>query len=236
MKFSLPQNNGDLIHTRQTLLERLKNLDDNLSWREFFEMYWPLIFNVARKFGLSDVEAQEVVQETVIAVSRNIEKFEYNPERGSFKNWLLKMTRWRILDQVRKRAQHMKTFSRPTSPPDAERRTDTIDRIPDPNGNSMEMVWDEEWKKNLVQLASQRIRKRVDPLHYQIFHLCVEKEVPIARICEMFDVPAGRVYVIKCRISTLIRKEVQILESIPDPAPVSRSTEQGGFESKLKEG
>jgi DNA-directed RNA polymerase specialized sigma24 family protein len=62
----------DSTSTRQSLLVRLKQLDDKTSWREFFETYWELIYNFARKASLNDAEAQEVVQETVIAVARKI--------------------------------------------------------------------------------------------------------------------------------------------------------------------
>ena len=60
----------DSIPTRHSLLNRLKDWRDEASWREFFETYWELIYNVARKAGLNDAEAQDVVQETVIAVAK----------------------------------------------------------------------------------------------------------------------------------------------------------------------
>src|SRR6266516_2549623 len=94
----------ELIPTRWSLIGRLKNWDDQESWREFFDTYWRLIYNVALKAGLTHVEAEEVVQETVVSVSRNIGQFDANPARGSFKNWLLGVTHWRIIDQLRKRA------------------------------------------------------------------------------------------------------------------------------------
>src|SRR5262245_57451347 len=93
----------DYNSTRWTLIERLKNLDDQESWREFFERYWRLIYSTALQSGLAVPEAQDVVQETVISVSKKIGDFKIDPSLGSFKNWLLHLTRWRIIDQVRKR-------------------------------------------------------------------------------------------------------------------------------------
>src|ERR1041385_4461701 len=94
----------ELIPTRATLLVRLKDWQDQSSWQEFFDIYWKLIYGVARKAGLSDAEAQDVVQETLVAVSRHMPDFNYDPAIGSFKAWLLNMTRWRIVSQVRKRS------------------------------------------------------------------------------------------------------------------------------------
>src|SRR5579884_3179208 len=90
---------GELIPTRQSLLSRLKDWDDNESWRVFFDTYWRLIYNAAMKAGLTDAEAQDAVQETVISVMKSISSFKYDPAKGSFKTWLLRLTQWRILDQ-----------------------------------------------------------------------------------------------------------------------------------------
>src|SRR5437660_1419941 len=93
----------EFLRTRATLLERLKDWSDQSSWQEFFDLYSRLIYGVARKAGLTDAEAQDVLQETMIAAAKHLPKFQYDPVQGSFKNWLLRMTRWRIADQFRKR-------------------------------------------------------------------------------------------------------------------------------------
>src|SRR5215471_8074007 len=99
----MPEQPFDPIATRHSLLNRLKDWGDHASWQDFFDTYWQLIYNVAAKAGLSDVEAQEVVQETIIAVARKIGEFRADPEHGSFSAWLMQLTRWRICDQRRRR-------------------------------------------------------------------------------------------------------------------------------------
>src|SRR5438034_7586607 len=68
-----------LLATRRSLVDRLGNWDDHSRWQEVFETYWKLIYSVARKAGLSDAEAQDVVQETVITVAKNVGKLGYDP-------------------------------------------------------------------------------------------------------------------------------------------------------------
>ena len=99
----MPTETNELIPTRETLLNRLRNLDDETSWREFFETYWRLIYNVARRAGLRDAAAQDIVQETLVTVSRHMLDFRHDPEIGTFKNWLLNITRSRIIDAARRR-------------------------------------------------------------------------------------------------------------------------------------
>jgi|SRR5437867_3181385 len=77
---------AESLLTRWSLLTRLKNWDDQESWKEFFDLYWRLVYNVAIKAGLTDPEAQDVVQETVITVAKNLKDFKTDPARGSFKD------------------------------------------------------------------------------------------------------------------------------------------------------
>ena len=99
---ALSHNGKKWDETRQTLLERVRDLDDRDSWNEFFEVYRGLIYAVALKAGLTDAEAQDVVQETFISVAKAMPAFTYDPTR-SFKGLILTVTRQRAIDQLRKR-------------------------------------------------------------------------------------------------------------------------------------
>ena len=159
MKVSLPVEQPEFIPTRESLLSRLKDWDDAESWREFFDRYWRLIYSVARKSGLTEMESQEVVQETLITVSRNIPDFKYNRKEGSFKSWLLHTTRWKINDQLRKRQRDDAVLHRRASP--LTDRTATIERVADPAPPGLEGLWDEEWENNIVTMAIDRVKQQV---------------------------------------------------------------------------
>src|SRR5947209_4908463 len=93
-----------LLPTRQSLLSRLRDWQDQDGWREFFDTYWRLIYRVARQAGFDDATAQDVVQTTFIYLARRMPKFRYDATRGSFKSWLRRVTRSRIL-VYRRRAE-----------------------------------------------------------------------------------------------------------------------------------
>src|SRR5438132_6500960 len=149
-----------LLATRRSLVDRLGHWEDQARWQEFFETYWKLIYSVARRSGLNDAEAQDVVQETVITVAKKIDKLRYDPAIGSFKGWLLNITRWRIADQFRKRKPG---DARAIPRGDDRSRTATIDRVADPAGFDFDAAWDEEWRKNILHAATERVKKKVDP-------------------------------------------------------------------------
>ena len=84
-------------------MKRLRNWEDHGSWQDFFDTYWKLIYAVAIKAGLSEAEARDVVQETVVAVAKQMRDGGYDRTKSSFKNWLCLITRRRIIDHFRKR-------------------------------------------------------------------------------------------------------------------------------------
>lgn len=199
---------GGLLATRRSLVDRLANWDDERRWQEFFDTYWKLIYSAARKSGLTDAEAQEVVQETVITVAKKIDKLRYDPAIGSFKGWLLQITRWRIVDQFRKR-QPGET-KRPRSADD--RPTATIERVPDSNVVDLDALWEREWQENLFAAAIMRVKKKVDPKQFQIFDCYVRKEWPAQKVAEQLRISVGQVYLARHRVSAILKKEVKALE------------------------
>ena len=197
----------ELIPTRASLIVRLKDMHDNYSWQEFFDTYWKLIYGVARKSGMTDAEAQDVVQETMLSVAKHMPTFEYDSTIGSFKGWLLKLTRWRIIDQIRKRpplASH-----RPLSEGTG---TGTVERVIDPESNVLDELWDAEWEKHLLEVSVANVKRKLDPQKYQIFDFYVNKDWPAEKVAERFRISVDQVYLAKHRITELIKAEVARLE------------------------
>jgi RNA polymerase sigma factor (sigma-70 family) len=200
---------NEFIPTRGTLLKRLKDWNDRASWEEFFSLYGRLIFGVARKAGLSEAEAQDVLQETVLSVAKQMPRFDYDPAVGSFKSWLLQLTRSRINDAWRK-----KFYERngQTVPREERMGTTTAEGLPAPAGFDLEETWSAEWEKRALQAATARVKERADPARYQMFHLHVVKQIPAREVARRLKVPLMTVYYAKREISKLIRKQVALLE------------------------
>lgn len=210
MTAAVPSSDADALNTRRSLISRLRNLEDRDSWQEFFDTYWKLIFSVARKAGLTQPEAEEVVQETAVAVAKYIKDYRYDPQACSFKNWLMHKTRWRIIDQVRKRPPD---FIQRFAPPSDSSQTPLVARIPDPESLELDSVWDEEWQKNLVEAAMDRVKRRIKPEHYQIFYLSAVRNLGPRRVATTMGVNIAQVYLVRHRVAALIRKEVRFLEN-----------------------
>ena len=209
----------DTQATRWSLLARLKSWEDEASWREFFDAYWRLIYSVAIKAGLSDAEAQDVVQDTVLSVAKKIPEFKCDPAAGSFKAWLLKLTRWRVLNQLKRRLPHRVEGSAalPSSVEHHrlgdEPRTATVERVPDDASPGIDALWDREWELNLLEAAKERVQRKVSATQYQMFELSAVQAWPVREVAWLLGVGSGQVYLARHRVGKLLKQEVKRLEN-----------------------
>jgi len=215
------------IQTRPSLLNRLKTGDDTQSWQEYYRVYGKLVRDFAIKAGLTDTEADEVVQETAIAVARHLPEFRYNPKVCRFKTWLLNQSSWRIKDQFKKRRRRDgllagspdacgrppagELLARPSSN-DETARTATVERVPDPAAMDLDALFEAEWRNNLVAAALERVKTKFSLKQIQIFDLNVLKDWPAAEVAKSLGVSLANVYVTKHRVSAAVKREVTRME------------------------
>jgi len=210
--------------TCPSLLARLKDWNQQTAWREFDQDYAPLLRNVARKAGLPDAEADEVAQETLIAVAKKIGEFQHAGRRGSFRAWLYQQARWRIADQFRARKRHHLTgpdirdelsevisdkVIADASP--AHGRGATAGREPDP---AFERLWAAEWEEHIRQTALARVKRQVSARQFQLFDLHVLQGLPVREAAQAAGATIAAVYMAKSRVGRLVRRELERLKTV----------------------
>lgn len=202
------EDKAELISTRTTLLERLKDWRDDSSWQEFFNIYSKLIRGVALKQGLTEAEAADVVQETMLAAAKHIPNFKYDRKLGSFKQWLLNMSRWRICDQFRHRSNSKICF-----PADPSFDANLVSMMVDENAINFDELWEAEWQKSVLETAVKKVKTTLDSQKYQIFDFLINKEWSPEKVAERFNISISQVYLAKHRITLLIKNEVENLKN-----------------------
>ena len=183
--------------TRRTLLDRLRRTStDEACWHEFFDAYSKLIFSVARKSGLSHVDSEDIVQATVLKIAKYIDRFEFNPARGKFRNWVCMITKQQI-------ANHYRKVNR--QPPIEEFESDDPESMPEIEDpvNQWNEIWDSEYIGYLNGMALSEVKRKVSPKQYQIFHLYCVKDLSVDKIVEILDVSPNEVYLAKNRVMPL---------------------------------
>jgi len=196
--------------TCSNLLDRLKNPEDQEAWQRCNDLYSPLLFSVALKAGLRMTEAEEVRQQTLIALVKKMQTFKYDRSAGSFRSFLLHTAYWRIKDQLRKRQPQLQPLR---DNPIVTDRTATVERIPDPKGFRLEEIWDEEFRNNLFQAALARAKRQVSAKNFQIFHEYVVNKRPTEAVARLFNVKPAAVHLVKCRVSQILKAELKNLHA-----------------------
>jgi len=201
----------EMAQTRQSLLIRLKDWKDAESWQSFFNNYWRLIYSTATQAGLTPEESEDVVQETIFSVSKQIPKFDYDPKKGSFRSWLLTVTHCRIADRFRKRRGEYNEISIDTFT--VECGDLTTFGVPELLSRAeLEEIWDREWDSNLLEAAIDNVKRSVAPRHYQIFDLLHFKELSFSEVTSKLGVSRASAYLIRHRISRAIVKELERIQ------------------------
>jgi RNA polymerase sigma factor (sigma-70 family) len=178
---------NEFLPTRKSLVERLKDLGDQEVWREFFDLYWKLIYGVAVKAGFFHTEAEDLVQETIIFVVKNIGRFQNDPSYGSFKSWLLTTTYSRMTDLRRR----------------AEVRNRQLSLNDEPPLSDLEQLWDDEWRKATRDAALESLKRQIPPKQYQVFFLNVIKELSPTETARIVGTNVAQVYLLKHRLARL---------------------------------
>jgi RNA polymerase sigma-70 factor (ECF subfamily) len=199
----------DGLRTRQTLLQKLKDYDNAVSWQEFMDMYWNMVYSVALRSRLNHQDAEDLAMEVMAEVARKMPEFKYDPKRGSFRGWLLTLTRWRIKDRQRRR--------NPAEPAEEhtvadESSTSPIERMPAPDAPEWEPAADREYLQQVLKRAMDRVRERAKPLHFQVFDYCARQEWPAAKVSAMLGVSRLHIHLINHRIRGALKREVRRIE------------------------
>ena len=204
----------DLIPTRLSLLSRLKDLGDQATWQDFFDTYWKLIYSVALKSGLQAGDAEDVVQETVISVAKTIHSYRYNPS-VTFKGWLHLLVGRRVADHFRRKRMRPVLLDDVAAEPETESRAE---QVADPGVPVLDAVWEEEWQRNLIEAALERLKPQVSVKQYQVFYLRAIKGQSVKAVAQNMNVSAAYVHLTRHRIEKLFRAAVAQVEKGGEPA------------------
>src|SRR4029077_18032019 len=138
--------------TRASLLLRLRDAGDGDAWREFVDLYAPLVYGYARKQGLQDADAADLCQDVLGAVSGAVGRLDYDPRRGAFRNWLFTV--------VRRKLSNWRAARGNRAQGSGDRATHQIlEKCPAPDATEAE--WEAEWERRLAAWACEQARRQV---------------------------------------------------------------------------
>jgi RNA polymerase sigma factor (sigma-70 family) len=197
--------------TRVTLLTRIRDGRDVEAWREFVQLYGPVVYRFARNRGLQDADAADLMQDVLRSVARNAYRMEYNPARGTFRGWLYTVTRNKIYNFL----SSQRNRPRGTGDADAQER---LDATPARDEEGPDAEWEKEYQRRLSARAMERVKNEFQIATWQAFWQTAVDGKSAAEVGPVLKMSAGAVYVAKSRVLARLREEVRKLMEAEDNA------------------
>ena len=187
--------------TRPSLLIRLRDQGDERAWAEFTEIYGPLVHQLARRRGLQEADAQDLVQDVFRAVARAIERYDTDPVRGSFRGWLSRIAGNLIINLLAAQKRHL----RGTGDTDMQRLLEEQPDLP-PEESAL---FEAEYRRRLLAWAADRVRGAFSEAIWLAFWRTGVEGRPVKEVAEALGMSIGTVYQYKSRVVARIRREIE---------------------------
>jgi RNA polymerase sigma-70 factor (ECF subfamily) len=191
--------------TRASLLVRIRDSRDQEAWQQFVQLYAPVVYGFARKRGLQDADAADVMQDVLRRVAGAAARLDYDPARGTFRGWLYTVARNRIFNFLEANRHNP---GRGSGDSGARAQLEAV------AGSEWELAqaWDEEYERNLADLAMQQVQGEVQPATWQAFWLTAVEGKSAREAGATLGMSAGAVYVARSRVLARLKEEVDRLK------------------------
>lgn len=180
--------------TNASLLRRVRDPDDRTSWREFYNLYAPLLARYARQRGLSLADAEDVAQECMQALAAAMPGFDYRPGRGRFKGYLRTLAHHKIANLVRRKRPRLAQSGELVA---LVARDDQSNR-----------AWDATWTREHLAFCLKRVETRFAPETVAAFKRHVLDEWPVEKVSAALNISPNQVYLAKSRVTRRLRQEM----------------------------
>jgi RNA polymerase sigma-70 factor (ECF subfamily) len=189
--------------TRASLLVQIRDGSNHSAWQEFIKLYGPIVYGFARKRGLQDADAADLMQDVLRSVSSAIGRLDYDRNQGTFRGWLFTITRNKIFSFLSARR------IRPQGSGDT-----TTNRLLDtqPDSSDGSEAWELEYQRRLAAIAMERVKGEFQEKTWQAFLLTAVEAVPVSDVARQTGLSPGAIYVAKSRVLARLKEEVESLQ------------------------
>ena len=191
--------------TTTQVLEELKESNDTLVWTMFRDHFYSVVINFAKTLGLSETDAEDAAQETMLAFIKAFREGKYNREKGHLSHWLFGVAR-RVILNFRKRLPREHFIADNTS------GTSFWDMVA--NEEAVRHTWDTEWRYMMLERCLQQARRELDQKVFKAFELYALFQNPVEDVSKTLGMSRNAVYIAKNRVLSKLRQLQQDFEGL----------------------
>ncbi|MFM8285995.1 MAG: RNA polymerase sigma factor [Planctomycetaceae bacterium] len=187
--------------TRDSLIRRLQDGGDNAAWDEFASIYRPIIVRIALRKHLPFEDAEDLAQQVLLLVLKNIGKWKTDPARARFRTWLQTVVRNATVNALTRR------------PKDQACGGTASLRHLDQSAVKSESHWfDLEWQRETLRWAAQQVRVEFEATTWTAFWDTAIEELPTQQVAERIGKSVGAVYIARSRVMQRIKQRIADLD------------------------
>lgn len=188
--------------TRASLLVKIRDGNDQLAWQEFVTLYGPVVYGFARKRGLQDADAADLMQDVMRSIATAIKRLDYDRKQGTFRGWLFTITRNKVFNFLSARS------IRPRGTGDTATNR-LLDTQPDEHDGAD--TWELEYQRRLAAIAMERVKGEFQEKTWRAFWLTAVEGTAVAEVAGQIGLSPGAIYVAKSRVLARLKDEIETL-------------------------
>jgi len=190
-----------MSETSASLLERLRAQPDAVSWKRLVDLYTPLLQGWLRRDMVPAADVDDLVQEVMEVLVRELPSFHYDPGRGSFRGWLRTIT----LNRLRMFWRARRTRPLATGDSNVSRK---LDELEDPH-SALSQLWDREHDRHVARRVLELIEGEFEPATWRAFQRVALDGASAAAVATELGLSLNAVYLAKYRILKRLHQEIQ---------------------------
>jgi len=186
--------------TRASLIVKIADAQDAQAWEEFARLYQPVVYRLARRRGFQDADAEELVQEVMLAVARAVERWDPNAGRGRFRFWLHRIARNLMINFLTRRKYQVWG----TGKSDAQQMLEAECE----SDSAVTQMFEIEYRREAFRVAARHVQAAVNEKTWQAFLLSTIDDLPVGEVARQLGMSVGSVYIARSRVMARLRRAV----------------------------
>jgi len=187
--------------TRHSLIQRLQDGGDNAAWEEFASIYRPVIVRIALRKQMQFDDAEDLAQQVLLLVLKNINKWKSDPARARFRTWLQTVVRNATMNALSRRPKDQ-----------ASGGTDSLQQLHQRPDKADSLSFDLEWQRETLRWVAQQVRGEFESMTWTAFWDTAIEQSPAQEVAEKIGKSVGAVYIARSRVMQRIKQRIAELD------------------------
>jgi RNA polymerase sigma-70 factor (ECF subfamily) len=179
----------------------LQDTGDDAAWEEFASIYRPIIVRIALRRQLQFDDAEDLAQQVLLLVLKNISNWKTDPARARFRTWLQTVVRNAMMNALTRRPKEQ-----------ASGGTTSLQQLNQCPDKADSLWFDLEWQRETLRWVAQQVRGEFESTTWTAFWDTAIEQLSAQEVAERTGRSVGAVYIARSRVMQRIKQRIAELD------------------------